>query len=88
MEFSRQEYGSGWPCPSPGDLPNPGIEPRSPMLQADSLQSEPNTQSGHQSSESSIHHRVPTIRFKSPRRMGITCQPLSAHAETNLLLAP
>ena len=36
MEFSRQEYWSGLPCPSPGDLPNPGIEPGSPALQADS----------------------------------------------------
>ena len=41
MEFSRQEYRSGLPFPSPGDLPNPGIEPRSPALQADSLLSEP-----------------------------------------------
>ena len=41
MEFSRQEYWSGLPFPSPGDLPNPGIEPRSPTLQADSLPSEP-----------------------------------------------
>ena len=41
MEFSRQEYWSGLPFPSPGDLPNPGIEPRSPALQADSLPSEP-----------------------------------------------
>ena len=37
MEFSRQEYWSGLPCASPGDLPNPGIKPRSPELQADSL---------------------------------------------------
>ena len=37
MEFSRQEYWSGLPFPSPGDLPNPGIEPRTPALQADSL---------------------------------------------------
>ena len=37
MEFSRQEYWSGFPCPPPGDLPKPGIEPRSPTLQADSL---------------------------------------------------
>ena len=35
MKFSRQEYWSGLPCPSPGDLPNPGIEPGSPALQAD-----------------------------------------------------
>ena len=36
-EFSREEYWSGFPCPAPGDLPNPGIEPPSPALQADSL---------------------------------------------------
>ena len=41
MEFSRQEYWSGQPFPSPGDLPNPGIESGSPALQADSLLSEP-----------------------------------------------
>ena len=39
--FSRQEYWSGLPCPPPGDLPNPGTEPRSPALQGDSLPSEP-----------------------------------------------
>ena len=41
MGFSRQEYWSGLPFPSPGDLPNTGIEPRSLALQADSLLSEP-----------------------------------------------
>ena len=41
MEFSRQEYWSGWPFPSQGDLPNLGIEPKSPALQADVLLSEP-----------------------------------------------
>ena len=40
MEFSRQEYGSGLPFPSPGDLPNPGIDPAFPKLQADALPSE------------------------------------------------
>ena len=39
--FSRQEYGSGLPCPPPGYLPNPGVESRSPALQADSLPVEP-----------------------------------------------
>ena len=38
MEFSRPEYWSEWPFSSPGDLPNPGIEPRSPAMQADSYQ--------------------------------------------------
>ena len=41
MGFSRQECWSGLPFPSPGDLPNPGIEPGSPALQADTLPSEP-----------------------------------------------
>ena len=40
MEFSRPEYRSGYPVPSPGDLPNPGVEPRSPALQVDSLPAE------------------------------------------------
>ena len=41
MEFSRPEYWSGWPFPSPGDIPNPGIKPSSSILQVDSLPSEP-----------------------------------------------
>ena len=40
MGFSRQEYWSGFPCAPPGDLPNPGIKPRSPTLQVDSLPEE------------------------------------------------
>ena len=46
MEFSRQEHWSGLPFPSPGDLPDPGIEPGSPALQLDSLPSEPPRKSG------------------------------------------
>ena len=46
MGFSRQEYWSGLPFSSPGDLPDPGIEPRSPALQADALTSEPQCQAG------------------------------------------
>ena len=41
LEFSRQEYWSGLTCLSLGDLPNPGMEPRSPTLRADTLPSEP-----------------------------------------------
>ena len=41
MGFSRQEYWSGLPFPSPGNLPDPGIEPRSPTLQTGALTSEP-----------------------------------------------
>ena len=40
MEFSRPEYWSGYPFPSPADLPNPGIEPGSPASQMDSLPTE------------------------------------------------
>ena len=47
IEFSRQEYWSGFPCPPPGHLPNPGVKPRSPVLCADSLQSEPPGNSMH-----------------------------------------
>ena len=42
MELSRQEYWSGLPCSYPEDVPDPGIEPRSPALQTDSLPTEPN----------------------------------------------
>ena len=41
MEFSRQEYWGGQSFPSPGDLPDPGVKPRSPVLQANSLPAEP-----------------------------------------------
>ena len=41
MEFSRQEYWSGLPFTSPGDIPDPGVKPRFPAFQADSLLSDP-----------------------------------------------
>ena len=44
--FSQQEYWSGLPCPPPGDLPNPGIEPTSPALQVASLPAEPQGKPG------------------------------------------
>ena len=47
MRFSRQEYWSGLPYPSPGDLPHPGIKPGSLALQVDSLLSEPPGKSPH-----------------------------------------
>ena len=47
MGYSRQEYWSGLPFPSPGDLSNPGIKPRSPALQADTLSSEPPGKPAH-----------------------------------------
>ena len=45
MKFSRKEYWSGWPLPSPGDLPNLGTGPESPALKADSLPLEPSASS-------------------------------------------
>ena len=53
MEFSRQEYWSGLPLPSLGDLPQPGIEPESPALQADSLPLS--------------HQRSPTVCIENPK---------------------
>ena len=53
MGFSRQEYGSGLPFPSPEDLPDPGIEPRSPALEGDALTSEP---PGKQGKPSKVSH--------------------------------
>ena len=47
MELSRPEYWSGEPFPSPGALPNPGIKPRSPALQVDSLPAEPQGKPGN-----------------------------------------
>ena len=63
MEFSRQEYWSGLPFPSPGDLPDPGIEPESPILQADSLPSEPPGKPGFGDSVqfSSLTQSCPTL---------------------------
>ena len=54
MGFSRQEYWSGLPFPSPEDLPNPGIKPGSPALQADALSSEP-------PGKPPMHHKVGLI---------------------------
>ena len=58
MGFSKQEYWGGLPCPSPGDLPDPGIEPRSPALQADSLPSEPPGKSLVAQSRRAAHQEV------------------------------
>ena len=53
MEFSRPEYWSGHPFPSPGNLPNPGIEMGSPALQVDSLPAEP--QSGYLTPKNAVY---------------------------------
>ena len=62
MEFSWQEYRSGLPFPSPGDLPDPGIEPASLAWQADSLLSEP---PGEPISEKSFQVNPSAIRHNA-----------------------
>ena len=79
MEFSRQEYWSGLPFPSPGDLLNVGMEPGSPSMQADSLPSEPlgggmqigsAIQFSAQSCQTLRHHGLQHARPPCPSRMG------------------
>ena len=67
MGFSRQEYWSGLPFPSPGDLPNPGIEPGSPTLQADALPFEPPWKSPA--------GKVMSLLFKMLSRLVVTFLP-------------
>ena len=56
MGFSRQGYWSGFPFPSPGDLPDPGIESGSPALQEDSLLSEPRGNPKYSINDSYCHY--------------------------------
>ena len=75
MEFSRQEYWSGLPFPSPGNLFSSGIKPRSPALQAVSLPSEP---PGKAQSSLPPHRQPPALPI-SPRRMAHSLQPINLH---------
>ena len=70
MGFSRQEYWSGLSCPSPGDLPDPGIKPRSPALQADSLPSLPQIQ--FNSVQSLSHVRLFTTPWIAARQASLS----------------
>ena len=63
MGFSRQEYWSGLTIPFSRDLPNPGIEPRSPALQVDSLPSEPPGKLGSGGCHIEIDHPHPDMPF-------------------------
>ena len=85
MEFSRQEYWSGLPFPSPGVLPNPGIEPGSPALQADALPSEPpgkprisDQVAGYCVIQSSRHIKVTIKAFTGLTNMITTVFPLKS----------
>ena len=68
MGFSRQEHWSGLPFPSPGDLLDPGIEPGSPALQADSLPSEPpgKPEPGKHSDNSKVVKII--LKFKNKKK--------------------
>ena len=75
MGFSRQEYWSGLPFPSPGDLPHPGIEPGSPALQADALPSEPPGKLRVKSLSRVQLFATPwTIAYQAPLAMGFSRQ--------------
>ena len=71
MGFSRQERWSGLPFPSPGDLPDPGIEPRSPALQAEGLTSEPSGK---------LLIKSPQVRIQLLGGTHLLCHPLSGKA--------
>ena len=82
MEFPRPQYWSGWPFPSPQDLPNPGITPRSPTLQADSLPSEPQVKSKDigMGSLSLLQWIFPTQELSSALQVGSLPTNLSGKA--------
>ena len=77
MGFSRQEYWSGLPCPPPGDLPDPGIEPESPVapeLQAGSLPLEP---------PGKPPHNLMNLHLLSPALLGVSdISPSLTHTHT------
>ena len=91
MGFSRQEYWSGLHFPSPGDLPDTGIEPRSPALQAEALPSEPPGKPSVSSVAQScatlcdpmnrstpglpVHHQLPEFTQTHVHRVGDAIQP-------------
>ena len=81
MEFSRQEYWNGLPFPSPGDLPDLGIKPMSPALQADSLLSEPPEKPMKSNSEMKSLSRVRlfatpwTVAYQAPPSVGFSRHP-------------
>ena len=75
IEFSRQEYRSGLPFPSAGDLPNPGTEPESPALQAKSLLSEPSSIELRCQSRYTWETRVWSLEQEDPLEEGVAIHP-------------
>ena len=95
MEFSRREYPSGLPFPSPGDLLDPGIEPRSPTSQVDSLLSEPpgkpasrdqnpNSKTQQASQSLSEGHRLVSLLPAEGWSLSALRSPTKHHAHGNL----
>ena len=77
MGFSRQEYWSGLPFPSPGDLPDSGIKPRSPAFQADTLTSEPPGM-GVRGSQTEVGHKCGVqVKFVQSRYLILLTEYLS-----------
>ena len=70
MEFSRQEYWSGHPFPSPEDLPDSEIEPKSPALQIDSLQPEPPGKPDSKESTCNVGDLVSILGWEDPLEEG------------------
>ena len=81
MGFSRPDYWSGLPRPSPGDLPDPGSKPRSPVLQADSLPSEP--PGSPNEAEVDIFMELPCFLHNSTNVSNLTSGP-SASSKTQV----
>ena len=102
MEFSRQEYWSGFPFASPGDLPDPGTKPGTPALKADSLPSEPAGKPGPCNARCQKKHfpTVPVLSVAIPEFgtetyskpwlscefMGQWCKPVKAHIFTPIFM--
>ena len=75
----RQEYWSGLPCPPPGDLPNPGIKPRSPALQVDSLPTEPQRKPMKEKRYQYYFTSVCPMHAKSLQSCPTLCDPMDCN---------
>ena len=84
MGFSRQEYWSGLPFPSPGDLPDPGIEPRFPALQGDSLLSEPPAAKAVREAGTQQKARLISLSDNVGKKRTVSISPTSSSRRENL----
>ena len=85
MGFSRQEYQSALPFPSPGDLPDPGMEPRSPTLQAEALPSESPGKPHMATASLKLHSPPRPTKALTLPRTDLTPFPLCPIAHTSLI---